>query len=93
MTEASGGGSAAAAAPAGGAPGPEPVADERLANIGLVARLMRRPEVGSLLGALVICAFFWLNTDTRTSSARSTGSRTGPTSRRRSESWRSPSRC
>jgi simple sugar transport system permease protein len=39
------------------------VADERLANISLWARLMRRPEVGSLLGALVICAFFWITTD------------------------------
>jgi simple sugar transport system permease protein len=41
----------------------QPVADERLANIGLGARLLRRPEVGSLLGALVICAFFWITTD------------------------------
>ena len=24
---------------------------------------MRRPEVGSLLGALVICVFFWVTTD------------------------------
>ena len=39
------------------------MADERLANISLWARLMRRPEVGSLLGALVICAFFWITTD------------------------------
>ena len=63
MTEADGGGSPAAAVTAPGAPAPEPVADERLANIGLAARLMRRPEVGSLLGALVICAFFWVTTD------------------------------
>jgi simple sugar transport system permease protein len=41
----------------------QPVADERLANIGLGARLLRRPEVGSLLGALVICVFFWVTTD------------------------------
>ena len=45
------------------APAAEPVADERLANIGLGARLLRRPEVGSALGALVICAFFWITTD------------------------------
>ncbi len=45
------------------APAPQPVADERLANIGFGARLMRRPEVGSLLGALVVCAFFWLTTE------------------------------
>jgi simple sugar transport system permease protein len=51
-------------APAGAAgPAPVPVADERLANISLWARLMRRPEVGSLLGALVICVFFWATTD------------------------------
>src|SRR5829696_4710012 len=62
MTEAIGGGSAAAAPP-GPAPAPEPVADERLANIGMWARLMRRPEVGSLLGALIVCAFFWVTTD------------------------------
>jgi simple sugar transport system permease protein len=63
MTEAIGGGSPAAAAPAGAPPAPEPVADERLANISLWARLLRRPEVGSLLGALVICAFFWTTTE------------------------------
>jgi len=63
VTEAMGGGSPAAAAPAGATPAPEPVADERLANISLWVRIMRRPEVGSLLGALVICVFFWLNTE------------------------------
>jgi simple sugar transport system permease protein len=63
MSEATGGGSPAAAAPAGAPPAPVPVADERLANISLWARLMRRPEVGSLLGALVICVFFWVTTD------------------------------
>ena len=35
MTEANGGGSPAAAATADAMPAPEPVADERLANIGL----------------------------------------------------------
>jgi simple sugar transport system permease protein len=50
-------------APTGAAPPAVPVADERLANIGLWARLMRRPEVGSLLGALIVCAFFWVTTD------------------------------
>jgi len=63
MTEAIGGGSPAAAAPAGAPPAPEPVADERLANISPWARLLRRPEVGSLLGALVICVFFWTTTE------------------------------
>jgi simple sugar transport system permease protein len=57
------GGSSTAAAPGGAAPAPVPVADERLANIGLWARLIRRPEVGSFLGALVICVFFWVTTD------------------------------
>jgi simple sugar transport system permease protein len=63
MSEAGGRGGSPAAAAAGAAPAPEPVADERLANIGMTARLLRRPEVGSLLGALVICAFFWVTTD------------------------------
>jgi simple sugar transport system permease protein len=38
----------------------DPLADERLANIGLAARILRRPEIGSLIGAAVICAFFWI---------------------------------
>jgi simple sugar transport system permease protein len=63
MSEAMGGGSPAAAAPADAAPPPVPVGDERLANISLWVRLMRRPEVGSLLGALVVCLFFWVTTD------------------------------
>jgi simple sugar transport system permease protein len=63
MPEAIGGGSPAAAAPADAAPPPVPVADERLANISLWSRVLRRPEVGSLLGALVICVFFWVTTD------------------------------
>jgi simple sugar transport system permease protein len=50
-------------APAGAGPAPVPVADERLANISLWARLVRRPEVGSLLGALVVCVFFWATTE------------------------------
>jgi simple sugar transport system permease protein len=50
-------------APIGAPPAPVPVADERLANISLWARLLRRPEVGSLLGALVVCVFFWVTTD------------------------------
>jgi simple sugar transport system permease protein len=47
--------------PAPPAPVPaKPLADERLANIGLASRVLRRPEIGSLLGAAVICAFFWI---------------------------------
>src|SRR3954453_11598937 len=45
-----------AAAPA---PPPVPVADERLANISLTSRILRRPEIGALLAAVVVGAFFW----------------------------------
>jgi simple sugar transport system permease protein len=38
---------------------PEPVADERLANISTTARILRRPEIGALLAAVVIAIFFW----------------------------------
>src|SRR5690348_11978803 len=40
-------------------PPPEPVADERLANISTTARILRRPEIGALLAAVVIAIFFW----------------------------------
>jgi simple sugar transport system permease protein len=40
-------------------PPPTPVADERLANISTAARIMRRPEIGALLAAVVIAVFFW----------------------------------
>jgi len=48
-------GGAGAAAPA---PPPKPLADERLAEIGTLARIMRRPELGALLAAVVIAVFF-----------------------------------
>jgi simple sugar transport system permease protein len=49
-----------AAAPAGAAaPPPVPVADERLANISLMSRILRRPEIGALLAAVVVAIFFW----------------------------------
>jgi simple sugar transport system permease protein len=48
------------APPPPGAVPVEPVADERLANISLASRVLRRPEIGSLIGAAVICAFFWI---------------------------------
>ena len=32
-------------------PTPVPVGDERLANISLTARILRRPEIGALLAA------------------------------------------
>jgi simple sugar transport system permease protein len=51
----------AGAAPTGSVATPpaEPVGDERLADIGHVARLMRRPEIGALLAAIVVAIFFW----------------------------------
>jgi simple sugar transport system permease protein len=45
----------AAAAP----PPPQPIADERLAQISPMARLLRRPEIGALLAAIVVAFFFW----------------------------------
>ena len=49
----------AASLPEAGAPPPEPVADERLAQISTMARLLRRPEIGALLAAVVVAIFFW----------------------------------
>ena len=43
----------------GAPPNLAPVADERLANIGLTARILRRPEIGALLAAIVVAIFFW----------------------------------
>src|ERR1700754_3961491 len=41
------------------APPPVPVADERLANISLASRILRRPEIGALLACVVVAIFFW----------------------------------
>jgi simple sugar transport system permease protein len=51
----------ASASPSAAAPPPPatPVADERLANIGMMARILRRPEIGALLAAIVVAIFFW----------------------------------
>ncbi|MGH1562645.1 ABC transporter permease [Mumia sp. DW29H23] len=38
--------------------------DERLATTGPVARLLKRPEIGALIAALVVFLFFALTTDT-----------------------------
>src|SRR3954470_12242499 len=38
---------------------PVPAGDERLAKISPMARLLRRPEIGALLAAVVIAIFFW----------------------------------
>jgi simple sugar transport system permease protein len=40
-------------------PPPTPVADERLANISMMSRILRRPEIGALLAAVVVAIFFW----------------------------------
>jgi simple sugar transport system permease protein len=50
-----------AAAPTGAAAPPpaQPVADERLANISMMSRILRRPEIGALLAAVVVAIFFW----------------------------------
>jgi simple sugar transport system permease protein len=45
------------AGPAGTAP--VPVRDERLTNISTTARILRRPEIGALLAAIVVGVFFW----------------------------------
>jgi simple sugar transport system permease protein len=56
---------ATATGPAGPAPGEAaaatavPVSDERLANISPMARVLRRPELGALLAALVVGIFFF----------------------------------
>src|SRR5689334_658892 len=50
------------AAPAGttaAPPPPVPVKDERLANISTTSRILRRPEIGALLAAVVVAIFFW----------------------------------
>src|SRR3954449_10275336 len=43
----------------GTATAPKPVGDERLANISLASRILRRPEIGALLAAIVVAIFFW----------------------------------
>src|SRR4051794_1495245 len=49
----------ATAAPDVAPPPPVPAGDERLAKIGPMARLLRRPEIGALLAAVVVGIFFW----------------------------------
>ena len=47
-------------AQAGPAPSsPVPVKDERLANVSATARILRRPEIGALLAAVVVAVFFF----------------------------------
>jgi simple sugar transport system permease protein len=40
------------------APGPKPATDERLAKVGWASRLLQRPELGSLIGAIAVLVFF-----------------------------------
>jgi simple sugar transport system permease protein len=40
--------------------GPRPVADERIARRSWVSQLFSRPEIGSLIGAIVIYVFFFV---------------------------------
>lgn len=44
-------------------PPPTSVVDDRLAQVSLLTRLLRRPELGALLAAVVVGLFFALNTD------------------------------
>ncbi len=46
------------------APKPVPPADERLANIGPAARLLRRPELGALIATLAVAIFFFMQNRT-----------------------------
>src|SRR3954452_11533234 len=48
----------AATPPQASAPPPKPLADERLAQISPMARVLRRPEIGALLAAVVVAIFF-----------------------------------
>jgi simple sugar transport system permease protein len=41
------------------APPATPVADERLTQISMAARILRRPEIGALLAAVAVAIFFW----------------------------------
>jgi simple sugar transport system permease protein len=46
-----------------GAPPPTSVVDDRLAQVSFLTKLMRRPELGAALAALVVFLFFALTTD------------------------------
>ena len=43
-------------------PPPTPV-DERLARVSFLAKLLQRPELGAIIGAVVVMVFFWVTTD------------------------------
>jgi simple sugar transport system permease protein len=46
-----------------GAPPPTSVVDDRLADVSFVTKLLRRPELGAALAALVVFLFFSFTTD------------------------------
>src|SRR4051795_7903490 len=48
----------AATPPQAAPPPPKPLADERLAQISVMSRILRRPEIGALLAAIVVAIFF-----------------------------------
>ena len=52
-------GAVSAGTPGTAPPPPARPADERLAQISPMARLLRRPEIGAALAAIVIAIFFW----------------------------------
>src|SRR4051795_4709090 len=52
-------GAGSAQTPGQQAPPPIKAGDERLAQISPMARLLRRPEIGAALAAIVIAIFFW----------------------------------
>src|SRR3954453_16681505 len=49
----------AATPPQAAPPPPKPLADERLAPISVMSRVLRRPEIGALLAAVVVAIFFF----------------------------------
>jgi simple sugar transport system permease protein len=44
-------------------PPPTSVVEDRLAQVSLLTKVMRRPEIGAALAALVVLLFFWVTTD------------------------------
>ncbi|WP_031507554.1 ABC transporter permease [Streptomyces megasporus] len=50
---------ASAPAPAAGAPAPAPVKDGRTTERSLLRRVLGRPEIGALIGAIVVYVFFF----------------------------------
>jgi simple sugar transport system permease protein len=44
-------------------PAPQPARDERVANVGILRKLLVKPEFGALVGAIVIFVFFSVATD------------------------------